>query len=185
MFSQKIDDGLEIAILEPYMAKDLYLLVTNNLERLKPYFAFANEPVTLESTRQYILYYLDGLKTGENETFGIFYEGKLAGEIGFGYILQEHKKATFIYWIGKEFEGKGIVSRCARFLIDRAFSIHGMNRVSILADSSNYNSRKVAERLGLKYEGVERGAEKIGEHFNNLAMYSVLKDEWQLWARLG
>ena len=67
--------------------------------------------------------------------------------------------------------------RCA--LTDHAFSEWDLNRVAIYAGQGNSKSRAVAERLGFNFEGILRGAEWVNDRYVDLAVYSMLKRDWQ------
>jgi RimJ/RimL family protein N-acetyltransferase len=69
----------------------------------------------------------------ENNGFhaGIWHEGRLAGVVGYHAIDWEHRSTSLGYWLGQEFEGKGLATNACRALVDHAFEELGLNRVSI------------------------------------------------------
>jgi ribosomal-protein-serine acetyltransferase len=56
--------------------------------------------------------------------------------------------------------------------------VWNLHRVEIQAAVDNRRSRAIPERLGFREEGVRREAERIGERYNDLAVYAMLASEW-------
>ncbi len=84
------------------------------------------------------------------------------------------------YWLGGEYEGKGIMTRACTALIDYGFGELGLNRIVIRASTENTRSQAVPLRLGFTREGVERQAEWLNDHFIDMIVYSMLRSEWQV-----
>jgi ribosomal-protein-serine acetyltransferase len=76
-------------------------------------------------------------------------------------------------------EGRGLVTRACRALIDIAFDELGLHRVVIRAGVENVRSRAVPERLGFTYEGVAREEGRGSGGFYDLAVYGMLDREWR------
>jgi len=53
-----------------------------------------------------------------------------------------------------------------------------MNRIQIKVATENLKSQQVAERLGFKYEGIEREGELHKCGFLDLKVYSLLRNEF-------
>jgi len=70
-----------------------------------------------------------------------------------------NNKTEIGYWLSESFQHKGIITRSCKGLMDYAFKILGMNRVQLKAATENFKSQRVAERLGLSLEGIERDGE--------------------------
>ena len=54
----------------------------------------------------------------------------------------------------------------------------GVTRVEIWHDVCNTSSAAIPERLGFREEGVQREVERIGERYNDHAVYGLLAPEW-------
>jgi RimJ/RimL family protein N-acetyltransferase len=80
---------------------------------------------------------------------GIWYEGRLAGVIGYHALDWENRTTEVGYWLGEEQQGKGLVTAACRALVDHAFGELGLNRVVISCATENKKSCAIPERLGL------------------------------------
>jgi ribosomal-protein-serine acetyltransferase len=68
-------------------------------------------------------------------------------------------------WLAPEVRGRGLITRAGRILIDWAFDVRGMTRVTWLCDPRNQPSIAAARRLGFTHEGTHRKALYFdGEH---------------------
>ena len=108
---------------------------------------------------------------------GIWEDGRYAGGVGLGWDTFEIA-GELGYWVGSDFEGRGLVTRSCRALIDHGFGELGLHRIAIRAGVENIRSRAVAERLGFKLEGVHRGEGRGSGGFYDLAVYGLLEDDW-------
>lgn len=70
------------------------------------------------------------------------------------------------YWVRKSAQGKGIATEAANALVRYAFGALGMRRVGLTHSAGNEASRRIAEKLGFSFEGVQRGANILpgGKH---------------------
>src|SRR5438270_7715180 len=89
----------------------------------------------------------------------ILLDGRFIGTIGFHDLDQKNKHAAIGYWIDQEYEGRGIITRCCRALIDYLFDSMELNRVQINCAVENRRSRAVPDRLGFTLEGTLRQTE--------------------------
>jgi ribosomal-protein-serine acetyltransferase len=83
------------------------------------------------------------------------------------------------YWVGREHEGRGHVTRACMALIGIGFGELGLHRIVIRAGTENARSRAVPERLGFTYEGIAREEGRGSGGFYDLAVYGLLDREWR------
>ena len=83
------------------------------------------------------------------------------------------------YWLGKPFWGRGIIPEAAREMLRHAFEDLGMSKVWCGYFEGNANSKRVQEKIGLRYQRTETDVyvplmrEKRTEHFTR-----ITKEEW-------
>jgi len=74
-------------------------------------------------------------------------------------------------------QGKGIVTACCRAVIAHAFMELKLHRIVIRCAVRNHRSRAIPERLGFSFEGVARQSEWLYNHFEDVAIYSLLQTD--------
>ena len=73
---------------------------------------------------------------------------------------------------------RGLGSESIRLVLDHAFSVVGLRRVSIEVYDFNHRARHVYERLGFVHEGTLRDAMTWDGIWYSSHIMSVLADEW-------
>jgi len=94
---------------------------------------------------------------GHDGHFAIEVAGTLAGGIGFDPFGGERSgAASFGYWLGKAYWGRGIATEAARMLSDDALSRRGLRRLEARVFAANVASARVLEKCGFVLEGTLR-----------------------------
>lgn len=105
---------------------------------------------------------------------------RFVGSSGLHRIDWSIPKFEIGYWCRKQCQGKGYVSEAVRGLTVFAFEILKANRVEIRVDQRNVRSRRVAERLGYKLEGVLRNHElAVDGKLTNTCIYAMVPEEFR------
>jgi len=185
MFSHQIDDDLKLSLPEPWRAEEIAAIVRGNLKHLQPWMPWAVDDYSIDSAKEWIQRTLAEFAEDGRFNAIVLLDEKPVGAIGFHNLNTANGSAEIGYWIAKEYEGRGIVTRCCRVLIDYLFDVRGLNRIQINCNIENRRSRAVPERLGFTLEGVHRQVEYVNGHFGDWAVYAMLKDEWQSQLAVG
>lgn len=180
MFSRRIEDELELKPVDERHAEELTALVRRDLAHLKPWMPWATERYSVEDAREFIRRQIRQYAEDMGFATLIFFRGRVAGSIGYNQIDWSNRKADIGYWLGSEFTGRGLMTKCCRALVEHAFRELRLNRVEIFCAVENRRSRRIPERLGFKEEGTHRQAEWVHDHFKDLVSYSMLAREWKL-----
>jgi RimJ/RimL family protein N-acetyltransferase len=77
---------------------------------------------------------------------------------GFHAIDWQGRQCDTGYWIRKRAQGQGFATETANALVRYAFGALGMRRIGLTHSAGNEASRRIAEKLGFSFEGVQRGA---------------------------
>ena len=180
MFSFPVDENLKLVLPQPHMAEEITTLVRENLVHLRPWLPWAVDDYSIESATEFIKRSLAAFAENGRFEACILWNGKITGAIGFHNLDNINRSAHIGYWLAKEYEGNGIVTRCCRVLIDYLIENMDLHRLQINCNVDNVRSRTVPERLGFKLEGIHRHAEFLHDRFGDWAVYAMLRNEWKI-----
>ncbi|WBW94936.1 GNAT family N-acetyltransferase [Oceanirhabdus sp. W0125-5] len=117
-----------------------------------------------------------------NDTFGTMIitnkEGRLLGEISYFkgvWYLPGYEVGYRIY--RDEDKGKGYTSEALRLFTAYLFELKPIKRLEIQVSVGNIPSRKVAEKVGFKYEGLKRQAVFSKGKYEDIELFSLLREE--------
>lgn len=156
-------------------------IVLQNREHLQTYMQWMTPDYSIEDARKFIF---GGIKDRlDKKTLGLalIRNGRLIGSLGFNRLDWAARVCEVGYWIDHREEGKGIVSKACRAMIDYAFGELGMNRVEIRCSAENSRSSAVPERLGFKLEGLLRQAVLLNDRPHDFLVYGLLAEDERLW----
>jgi RimJ/RimL family protein N-acetyltransferase len=70
------------------------------------------------------------------------------------------------FWVRKSAQGQGFATEATNALVRYAFGALAMRRIGITHSGGNEPSRRIVEKLGFAFEGIERGANVLpgGKH---------------------
>ena len=181
MFSHTLSEHAELRLLEERHAEELSDLTNRNRDHLRAWLPWVDANRTVEDRKKFIRGALKQFAENNGFQAGIWYDGRLAGVVGYHAIDWENRSTALGYWLGEEYQGKGLVTAACRALVEHAFEELGLNRVSIACATENKKSCAVpeTERLGFRREGVVRQAEWLYDHFVDHAVYATLASEWR------
>lgn len=179
MVSILIDDELLLRSFTTEDAPLLFEAVEKSRKHLRPWLSWIDTTTKQEHSLNFIQQTIQWQNNQEGLVLGIFCKRKIIGGIGLHHWDQNLKKGQLGYWIAKEHEGKGIVHQCLRRFIDFLFTKVSLNKIEIHFVADNVRSKKVAERLGCKLEGVLRESYLKDGKFSDLVVMGLLKSEWK------
>jgi RimJ/RimL family protein N-acetyltransferase len=105
-----------------------------------------------------------------------------AGPIGvtsLSELSRRDRRATVGTWLGRAWWGSGANADSKALVAALAFRALGLERLTALASTGNPRSQRALERLGFAREGVLRAWHRHGEEVHDLAIYALLRAEWQ------
>jgi ribosomal-protein-serine acetyltransferase len=179
MLRHQLDGHLRLELPKPEQAEEVTKVVRENITHLSRWMPWALPDFSVEHACDWIERSTREAAMG-NFACVILYDDKIIGTIGTHNFDVKDRHTSIGYWIDHRYEGKGIVSRCARVLIDYLFDKMELNRVQINCNVENTRSRAIPPRLGFTHEGVLRQVELLNGKFGDLAVYGLLKNEWHV-----
>jgi ribosomal-protein-serine acetyltransferase len=178
MFKKQLDDDIHISLFQSQHASLLFNVVDSNRGTLGKWLSFPEKTKSVKDSQVFIEKSLDRFAKSNGFWAGIWYGGELAGAIGYLYVDSTSRKTEIGYWLGRRFEGKGLVTRSCKTFIRHAFDELDLNKVEINMAGKNFKSRAVAERLGFKYEGTIRDYEFLNGEYHDRLIYGMLQEGW-------
>lgn len=178
MFVHKIDENVSLRLIEVNDAEKIFELTDKSRGYLREWLPWLDSTTKVEDTKGFIKGCLKGYAENISLTTVILFDEEIVGVAGFNRINWSNKTAYIGYWLGEEFQGKGIMTKAAKALTDYAFHHLNLNKVDIRAASGNKKSRSIPERLNFVNEGCIRRAEWLYDHFVDHIVYGVLAEEW-------
>lgn len=174
-----VEDGLVLKMLRQESAPAIFKTVDHNRRYLRTWLPFVDNTWKVSDTELFTKSILEASGSKRDIVFEIRHQEDFAGLIALKEIDRWNKRTELGYWLDPKFEGRGIMTKCCKALIDCAFKKMGMNRIQLKSGIGNARSSRIPEKLGFKFEGIERGGEKFHDHYINLEVYSILRDEWE------
>ncbi len=132
-------------------------------------------PYTREDAEQYFKTMEAAIGKGEMLRLSIFVASsdEYCGSVGL-HIERDHERAEMGYWIGVPYWGRGYASEAAQAVVDYGFRELRLNRIYATVFAANTASRRVAEKVGMRYEGCMRQHVSKWGKFLDLEMYGVV-----------
>lgn len=173
----RVDDEIVIRILAKRDAASIFALVDRNREYLRRWLPWVDDTRSSAATLKFVEDGAKQLRRDDGFQAGIWYCGELVGIVGYHYWDKRDRKTELGYWLAEPAQGKGIMTRAVRALVDYAFDGVGLNRVEIRAAVGNARSRAVPERLGFRQEGLLREADYAEDRLQDQVVYGLLRKD--------
>ena len=177
MFAYRVDDDLELRMLEERHAQQLFEVIDRDRQDLRAWLPWVDGSRSTDDITAFIGSAQQEFAVGRGLTCGIWHHGRLVGTIGLR-VDPAHHCGEIGYWLAPEARGQGSMTRATRALVDHGFGSLELHRIVLQCATGNRASRAIAERLGFTLEGTLREAEWVNDHFKDLAVYAMLRHEW-------
>lgn len=178
MLGIALTDDAVLRSLEPWRAAEFAEHVDRVRDHLRPWLWWATVVVDDETARTFLQGFADDLAKDGRRIYGIWVGDQLVG----GTIFRVFEAASGVcevgVWLGPEAEGKGLVHRAVRRMIEWAIRERGMQRIEWRTVPENTRSIAAAKRLGMRREGVLRSAYPRDGIRHDVEVYALLADEW-------
>ncbi|ABS23563.1 GNAT family N-acetyltransferase [Bacillus cytotoxicus] len=179
MFTLRVDDEIELQLLEKHHKEELYQLINQNRNHLRRWLPWVDGTKSADAYDDIFPRWLKKFAEGGGFESGIRYKGKLVGMVSIHPVSWEKKAASLGYYLAEEAEGKGIITRSVKAVLRYGFEDLKLNKMEIHCGVQNKKNRAVPERLGFRLDGILREEEWLYDHFHDIAVYSLLASEWK------
>ncbi|MEV4947058.1 GNAT family protein [Streptomyces sp. NPDC053755] len=178
MFTLPLGDHAVLRPLEPWQAREFLAHIDRSRGSVDPWIPWATFSTDLVSATATLQRYADRQAQDAGRIYGIWLDGTLVGGVMFTRFDGASGVCEVGCWAEPAGEGRGLVTRACRELIDWAFRQRGMSRVEWWAAAGNTRSIAVARRLGMSRDGVLRSHSSYRGRRYDVEVWSLLADEW-------
>ena len=107
-------------------------------------------------------------------------DGRLLGEVSLGSVQRGPFQMGYVgYWIDEALAGHGYVPEGVVLIMQYAFDVLHLHRLEAAIVPRNLASRRVAEKLGLRDEGIAIGFLQIQGVYEDHVRYAMTIEEWR------
>ncbi len=173
-----VNDEISLRLLKMEDAPTVFAAVDTHRKQLRQWLPWVDATTGVKDSEAFIQTTHQQYQQDKTVNGAIFYQGVFVGMCGFHGIKSVDHSVSIGYWLNPDYQGRGIVTTCVRFLINEAFEYLNVNCVRISHAIGNNKSQAVIERCGFTYEGTLRSGAFVNDRYVDLAIYSMLKSEW-------
>ncbi|MBQ4121286.1 MAG: GNAT family N-acetyltransferase [Clostridia bacterium] len=105
-------------------------------------------------------------------------DGRMIGTCGFTRLDPVNHSAEIGYVLSPAYWGRGIASEAVEIILRFAFCNLGVHRVEARYMPGNAASRRVMEKKGMVFEGVERDAIYVKGAYQDVGKCAILRSEY-------
>lgn len=178
MFAIPLDGGAELRPLEPWQAEEFLAHMDRARAAVDPWIPWASRSTDLDSARATLREYADKQAADAGRLYGIWLDGTLVGGTMFVRFDAAAGTCEIGCWLEPAGQGRGLITRAARHLVDWAVRVRGIHRVIWRVRPDNTASQAVAQRLGMRRDGVLRGEFLYNGVRYDTEVWSLLAPEW-------
>jgi ribosomal-protein-serine acetyltransferase len=175
----KVNPELSLMTLEPEDAPRLYQIIDENREHLRNWLPWVDKTESPVQVEEFIQRTKTQLDSGRGTQYVMSLSGIFVGCIGYHDIDWSNSKTSLGYWISRTHQGKGLARAACKRLVDYALVELELNRLEIRCGVGNHRSAAIPLALGFHEEGIARQAELLASGFNDLRVFSMLREDWQ------
>jgi RimJ/RimL family protein N-acetyltransferase len=163
-----------IVELRPPVESDLDALdaaVDESIDELAPFMPWA----TPRRSKSDTLAWIRNDRGSDEKSFVIVDpSGAILGACGLNHFDELNRLANLGYWLRTSQTGHGYATRAARLLVHHGQVELGLARIEILMSVENPASRRVAERVGARHEGVLRSRLLLHGRRHDAHLFSIV-----------
>tara|TARA_Y100001970_G_scaffold46609_1_gene58828 strand:+ start:19004 stop:19543 length:540 start_codon:yes stop_codon:yes gene_type:complete len=173
-----VEDRLEISLILMEDSHELFTLVDSNRIYLREWLPWLDGTKSIEDENSFISMSLEDFEKREGAFYAIRLDGSIIGTISLNWIDWENNGCGVGYWLSENQTGNGYVTKCCIRLMEHCFEDLKIHRFVLESGVENHSSRAVADRLGMRLEGIIKDREWLYDHYVDAALYAITAPEW-------
>lgn len=167
---------LRLYPLDATDSRDLFSAVESSRPKLEPWLAWVPFSADLDSSARYAEASASDWDAARATRFAIRDRDsrRFLGVIGLENFTHLHESVELGYWLHVDVWGKGLMTEAGHKVLDWAFGELNAHRVRVAAATDNHPSLSVIARLGFRFEGIARQAERCRGRWLDHAVFALL-----------
>jgi ribosomal-protein-serine acetyltransferase len=169
------DGRIEMRPLQPTDADAVYAAVTESIPEISRWLPWCTPGYARANTVDFIACSGRAWLDGTQFQFGIFAarDGGFLGSLGINHLAWSNRLANIGYWVRTSSTRSGTATAAVRLAACHAFRELGLGRLEIACMPENLPSRRVAEKVGAKFETMARNRIVMHGRPYDAALYSL------------
>lgn len=176
----------------PRLETDRLILRPLQMDDAKDMYAYARDPEvsrhvlwdahkSIWETRHFLRFARNQYRRGFPGSFAMELKesGRMIGTIGFMWVNPDYKSAEVGYSLSRDYWNRGLMTEALEATLRFGFEELKLNRIEAQHDTENPASGKVMAHCGMQFEGVMRSRVMNKGVFRDVAVYAILKNDWQ------
>lgn len=103
---------------------------------------------------------------------------RVIGQCGLGSLDCKPEDVEIFYGLSSEYWGQGLATEAAMAMLHYGFDIIGLKRIIAVVKPDNIASRKVIEKMGMKFEKILNVDDINYSGYDGELYYAITKDEY-------
>ena len=174
MLCHKINPTLELRLLQPADAAELYAVIDADRVRLREWLPWVDDTKKVADSAKFIAKALRERTETRAFTSGIWSMGRLVGVIRHNRIDWASKVSFPTYWLASSAQGCGIMTQCCQAFYSHAFELLQVHRIVVAVATENKRGQALPLRLGFKQVSLLKKAERLHDRWVDHQIYSLL-----------
>ena len=179
MFLARLRPDLDLRLLEERHAAPVFALVDRDREYLREWLPWVDSTLRQEDSLSFIRASLEQFASNSGFAAGVWWNEQFVGVVGTHKIDWLNRKVELGYWLGKNFQGQGIMTDASRSAVTHLLVEMDLNRVTIQCATGNAKSCAIPRRLGFSLEGTMRDGQLLNGRYEDLLMFAMLRRDWK------
>lgn len=121
---------------------------------------------------------LDGEQAGVILVIERVRDGRVVGDLVLFHLDPQAGSAEIGWVVSPAVAGQGLATEAVRALIDTAFGVYGLRRLTARIDAENARSLALAERIGMRREAHHVENAWFKRRWSDELVYALLSPEW-------
>ncbi len=180
MIKHEIVSGIYLSLLEKRNAEELFNFIEKGRRHFEDWIPFVSNVKTINDMKNKVSSYLEMYSKGEGYFWVLLNTNKAI--VGLALIKDidvKSKTAEIGYMIDEEYEGKGIIRKTCKMMIEFIFEDLRFNKVILCCDERNVRSIGIAKRFNFELEGILKQNISINDVLCNTMYWGLFRDKYR------